>query len=195
MVVGPQNTVLYPLGSRVLAATLVAICAVIEGSLVAYAHLELALRATPIVLLVALGAYLLFWAPRIELSPAELRIVNPIRTHEISWPAIQDVDARWSLAIDTVRGRVTAWAAPSPGPWSQLRRMNRQLFRITLNARQDLRGTELARSLVLTQWEAYREQGILGAVEGRGVTTSWNVPALVAVVVLCAAVVTAAALP
>lgn len=195
MAVGPQNTVLYPLGSRVLAAALIAICAVIEVSLVVSAPGGVTLRATPVVLLVAMGAYTLFWAPRVELSPSELRVVNPLRTHDITWPAICDIDTRWSLAVVTVRGRFTAWAAPSPGPLSQLGRMNRQFLRITVNARHQDSGPPLARALVQTQWEAYRDQGVLGSVEGEGVTTRWNVPLTAAVAVLTAATVAAAIWP
>jgi hypothetical protein len=187
MAVGPQNTTLYPLGSRVLAAALIAICAVIEVSLLLSAPGGVTVRATPVVLLVAVGAYALFWAPCVRLSPSELRIVNPLRIHDITWPAIRDIDTRWSLAVDTVRGRITAWAAPSPGPLSQLSRLNRQFFRITITRRQDPRGPELTRSLVLSQWEAYREQGVLGPVEGTGVTTRWNVPSTVAIAVLAVA--------
>ena len=184
MAVGPQDTVLYPVGSRVLAVALMAICLVIEVSLVTTAGLEVTLRATPPVLLVAVGAFVLFWAPRVELTPAELVIVNPLRTHRITWPAIRDIETRWSLSLDSVRGRITAWAAPSPGPLSQLSRLHRDAFRVSLAAKGELHGAELARSLVLTQWEAYRQDGVLGAVEGRGVTTHWNMPAAVAIVVL-----------
>jgi hypothetical protein len=195
MAVGPQDTVLYPVGSRVLAAVLIAICVVIEVSLVATAHLEVALRATPPVLLVAVGTFVLFWAPRVELTPAELVIVNPLRTHRISWPAIRDIETRWSLSLDTVRGRITAWAAPSPGPLSQLSRLRRDAFRVSLAAKGELHGAELSRSLVLSQWEAYRQEGVLGAVEGRGVATHWNIPAAVAIVVLGAGTLAGALLP
>ncbi|WP_284254886.1 PH domain-containing protein [Pseudolysinimonas kribbensis] len=114
MAIGPQETVLYPVGSRVLAGLVVAICAVVEVSLVVYGHGDVLLRGTPAVLLVAVAAVVVFWMPRLELDPAELRVVNPLRTHDVSWAAIRDIDSRWSLTLDTERGRITAWAAPSP---------------------------------------------------------------------------------
>jgi hypothetical protein len=191
MAVGPQESVLYPLGSRILAAVVVVICGVIEASLIAYGHAELALRATPAVLLAAVLVYAGFWAPRVELDPAEVRVINPFRSYRISWPAIRDIDSRWSLTLHTVRGRVTAWAAPSPGLFSQLPRMRRDAFRISLASQRESRGAEQARQLIVQQWEAYREAGVLGAVEGEGVTRRWNVPLLVTVAVVTAALVLA----
>ncbi len=195
MAVGPQESVLYPLGSRILAAATVTICAVIEASLLIYGHAELTIRATPAVLLAAVLVFALFWMPRVELDPGELRVVNPFRSYWISWPAIREIDSRWSLTLDTVRGRVTAWAAPSPGLFSQIGRMRRGAFRVTLSADRETRGAEQARQLVVQQWEAYRDQGVLGAVEGKGVTRRWNVPVLAAVAVLAAAAIAGAAWP
>ncbi len=196
MAVGPQETVLYPVGSRVLAAVIVAVAGVIEISLLVYGHLDVTLRASPAVLLVAVGAIVLFWLPRVELDPAELRVLNPLRTHAIGWPAIRGIDTRWSLTLDTVRGRVTAWAAPAPGPFSQLGRMRRDAFnRVSLAGRQEQHGAALARSLVVRQWEAYHGQGVLGGVEGTGVVTTWNLPAVVLLVVLATAAVAGAVWP
>jgi len=140
MAVGPQESVLYPLGSRILAAVVVVLCAVVEASLIVYGHAELALRATPAVLLAAALVYAGFWAPRVELDPAELRVINPFRSFRISWPAIREIDSRWSLTLDTVKGRVTAWAAPSPGLFSQLPRMRRDAFRVSLGSDRESRG-------------------------------------------------------
>ena len=195
MAVGPQESVLYPLGSRILAAVVVVLCAVVEASLIVYGHAELALRATPAVLLVAALVYAGFWAPRVELDPAELRVINPFRSYRISWPAIREIDSRWSLTLDTVKGRVTAWAAPSPGLFSQLPRMRRDAFRVSLGSERESRGAEQARQLIVRQWEAYRDRGLLGAVEGEGMTRQWNVPLLVTVGVLTAAVVLGLTIP
>lgn len=195
MAVGPQESVLYPLGSRILAAVVVVLCAVVEASLIVYGHAEPALRATPAVLLVAALVYAGFWAPRVELDPAELRVINPFRSFRISWPAIREIDSRWSLSLDTVQGRVTAWAAPAPGLFSQLPRMRRDAFRVSLGSERESRGAEQARQLIVRQWEAYRDRGLLGAVEGEGVTRQWNVPLLVTVGVLTAAVVLGLTIP
>jgi len=195
MAVGPQESVLYPLGSRILAAVAVTICAVIEVSLLVYGHAELTVRATPAVLLAAVLVVALFWLPRIELDPGELRVMNPFRSYRISWPAISEIDSRWSLTLHTVRGRITAWAAPSPGLLSQMGRMRRQAFRVTLSAQRESRGAEQARQLIVQQWEAYRDQGVLGAVEGEGVTRRWNVPLVLVTALLTAATIAGAIWP
>jgi hypothetical protein len=193
--IGPQETVLYPVGSRVLAGLVVAICAVVEVSLVVYGHGDVLLRATPAVLLVAVAAIVVFWVPRLELDPAEVRVVNPLRTHVVSWAAIRDIDSRWSLTLDTARGRITAWAAPSPGPFSQLGRARRDLLSLSLSRRREVGGAEQSRSLVVRQWSSYREQGLLGAVEGPGVRTRWNLVPAVALGVLAVATILGAAWP
>lgn len=196
MAIGPQQTVLYPLGSRILAGAIVVICGVIEAALISFGHADITLRATPAVLLVALGAFVLFWNPRVELDPAELLIVNPVRSYRISWPAIREIDSRWSLTLDTARGRVTAWAAPAPGPFSQLSRVRRDAYnRVSLGSAGSTRGAELARSLIVGQWEAYREQGVLGAIEGEGVTIRWNVPIVAILIVLAAGTLAGALVP
>jgi hypothetical protein len=195
MAIGPQETVLYPVGSRVLAGLVVAICAVVEVSLVVYGHGDVLLRSTPAVLLVAVAAVVVFWIPRLELDPAQLRVVNPLRTHEVSWAAIRDIDTRWSLTLDTARGRITAGAAPSPGPFSQVGRARRNLLSLSLSPRREQGGAEQSRSLVVRQWSSYREQGLLGAVEGSGVRTRWNTVPVSALAVLVLATVLGAAWP
>jgi hypothetical protein len=42
----------------------------------------------------------------------------------------------------------------------------------------------LASTLVLSQWRQYRDQGLLGAVEGEGVTVRWHSGTLVALLLL-----------
>jgi hypothetical protein len=192
MAVGPQTTRLVPYFSRVIAVLLGAVCVVVEVALIAYGDLGLTLRATPALAFVAVGGVALFWAPLVELNPAELVIVNPLREHRISWPAIRDVDTRWSLTIDTVRGRVTAWAAPAPGMISQFGRLRRDSYGRPSLGRQEARHTSTG-DLVRRQWESYRDEGVLGAVEGRGVTTTWNVPLTAALVVTAALTVAAIA--
>jgi hypothetical protein len=189
MAVGPQETTLAPRGARVLAVLVVAICIAVEVSLVVYGHLDVTLRATPWAAFAAVGAYCLFWAPLVRLSPAEIEIVNPLRTHRISWPAVEDVETRFSLAIRTRRGRVTIWAAPAPGPWSSVSQLRRDpLGRPSLGPQQRrLPATvaALAPALVLRHWESYRDAGTLHGVEGDGETVRWH-RALVAILAACA---------
>ena len=66
-------------------------------------------------LLLASAAWLVFWAPRVRIATEGVEIRNVFRTHEMSWPAIREVDTKWALNITTAHERVTAWAAPAPG--------------------------------------------------------------------------------
>lgn len=177
MAVGYRETVLAPRFSRVMAVLVVAVCALTEVSLIVYGRPEPILRATPAVILAGVGAYVLFWAPRIRIGPAELEIVNPLRSRRISWPAILDIDAKWSLTVITVRGRVTAWAAPSPGALADSSRFRRPrgLKRSEPFRAEPSRAVgAVAERLILAQWSEYRDRGVLGAVEGPGVVTTWN---------------------
>jgi hypothetical protein len=197
MTVGPQETTLAPRGARVLAVLVVAICVAVEVSLVVYGHVDVTLRATPWVAFAGVGAYCLFWAPLVRLSPAEIEIVNPLRTHRISWPAVEDVETRFSLAVRTRRGRVTIWAAPAPGPWSSVSQLRRDpLGRASLGSQQRRLPTTvaaLAPALVMRQWESYRESGVLHGASGAGESSRWH-RVLIAILATCAVLGVVAAL-
>ncbi len=191
MAVGPQESTIAPRFSRVLAVLLVAICVTTEVSLIAYGHLEPLLRATPALALVAVGGYLFLWAPLLRVTLSTIEVVNPLRTHVVSWPAVLDIETRWALTLVTARGRITVWAAPAQGPLSSVSRLNRDAFGRAQAARP---GSErlpstisaIAPMVVIRQWNAYREQGVLGAVEGEGTVTRWHRAAIVALTVLAA---------
>ena len=189
MAVGPQETVLAPRFSRLVTALIVAICAVTEVSLVIYGHVDVLLRATPAVLLVAVGSYALFWAPLVRLSPATIEVVNPLRTHTLPWGSIRDVTARFSLTLATDNGPVTAWASPAQSTWASLGRFRRDaLGRPSLGPEdadrlpRDMGG--LAPVLVQRQWEAHRDTATGSPSTRWHVATVAVLGALVALVVL-----------
>ncbi len=62
--------------------------------------------------LAALGAWALFWRPRVEVSDGGILLVNVLRTIEVPWPVFSDATPRWSLEVRTADGHWTAWAAP-----------------------------------------------------------------------------------
>jgi hypothetical protein len=194
MGIGPQETRLAPRGSRALAVAIIAICAVTEVSLIVYGDLDLIVRLTAWVAFAAVGAYAVFWAPAVRLTPAEVEVVNPLRTHRMSWPAITAIDTRWSLTLVTATRRVSVWAAPAPGPWSELGRVHRDpLGRARLDP-QDRRNLPrslgaLAPVLLLRQWESYRGEGEAGTETAR-----WHVALISALAVLAAVGLVTAAL-
>lgn len=69
--------------------------------------------AAPLTLFGVLG-WGAFWQPRVEVSDGGVTVVNTLRTVEIPWPAVQSVDGRYGLRLQTAYGRVTAWSAAAP---------------------------------------------------------------------------------
>lgn len=55
-----------------------------------------------------------FWQPYVEVSDGGVTVANTTRTLEIPWPAVQSVDGRYGLRLETAYGPVTSWAAPAP---------------------------------------------------------------------------------
>jgi hypothetical protein len=76
--------------------------------------------AAPAILFGLLG-WAAFWAPGVEISDGGVRIRNTLRTIEVPWPAIEDVDGRYGLQLRTAYGRFTAWGASAPSGRRRLR--------------------------------------------------------------------------
>ena len=65
-------------------------------------------------------ALVLLWLfvvrPCAQLSPDGIRLVNPLRVVELTWPAIEEVRSRWALELLSAGRRYTAWGVPAdPG--------------------------------------------------------------------------------
>ena len=112
---GPTQTI-RPTFSRVLAVA-VAGCALLALGLVgAQAGPLAALRLLPPLAVVVLLAWAVLWRPLVEVSDGGVLLVNPWRTVHVPWPALREVDEKWSLTVRTTDGRAfTAYAAPAPG--------------------------------------------------------------------------------
>ena len=76
--------------------------------------LQSAARLLP--LAVALGdvAWLLLWLPRVDVSRAAVRVVNPTRTTTVPWPALVEVQTQYAFTLVMPGASVRAWAAPGP---------------------------------------------------------------------------------
>ena len=182
----------------IMLITLVSLIATLDGGRI--------LRYTPGLLLIAFGAWLLFWRPAVTVEPFGVEFINLLRTRVISWPAIQRIDTKYALTLYTSAGKYTAWAAPAPGR-AQLNKASRQDLRglpestygpgnsVSLG---DVPTSESgAASLVVRQqWERLRDEGHLdsGVVEGSGVVTKWHYYSAAALVVLIIATVLGATL-
>ncbi|NUR16898.1 MAG: PH domain-containing protein [Dermatophilaceae bacterium] len=69
-----------------------------------------------VVLLVLVLVWLFVVHPCVVVHAEGLRLVNPLRTVELTWPAITEVRSRWSLELVADGTRYTAWGVPAdPG--------------------------------------------------------------------------------
>lgn len=69
--------------------------------------------AAPLTLFGLLG-WAAFWQPHVEVSDGGITVANTLRTVEVPWPAVQQVDGRYGLRLVTAYGPVVAWAAEAP---------------------------------------------------------------------------------
>ncbi|SNC71381.1 PH domain-containing protein [Kytococcus aerolatus] len=106
-----ERQVVHPRRARILA---------VVSWLLAAVFLGLALTTDPIsgvtIALALAGAalaWVLIWRPKVVLDPDALTVVNPVRTVRVPWQRVRRVGSRWSLEVETERGRHRAWAIGS----------------------------------------------------------------------------------
>ena len=110
MVLRQSGAVLVPLAVWLVGAACV-VDAVVEGS-AAYA-----VQTVVVVAAVSYLAWVGLFSPRLEVGTDALRVVNPLRVHEVPYAALETVDVR-GLVVLSYRGegdrprRVTSWNAP-----------------------------------------------------------------------------------
>jgi Bacterial PH domain len=104
-----------PWWGRALTIAIAAIClAVTIWTGIGDSWTDAALTA-PWMALLTLTCWATFWRPRVAVSDAGVELVNVSRTVFIPWPALHDIDTKWSLTLITAYGRFRAWSAPAPG--------------------------------------------------------------------------------
>ncbi|MEO5653551.1 MAG: PH domain-containing protein [Marmoricola sp.] len=99
--------------ARALGATMIGLSVFMLGSALVGGVAALLDFAAPTVLFGVLG-WAAFWRPYVEVTDGGVTVANTLRTLEVPWPAIESVDGRYGLRMQTAYGRVTAWAAPAP---------------------------------------------------------------------------------
>jgi hypothetical protein len=186
MAVGPQETVFAPRFGRVVAVLVAVVCLVTEVSLVSYGHLDALLRGTPAIALFGFGIWTLFWTPLLRLGPARLEVVNPLRTHTVPWNEIREISTRWSLALETSAGSISAWASPAQSPWGAVGRLHRDALGRPSLGPAERNATTSASGLVHRYWEGYRDDTAAGAA----VTTRWHSATIVVLLVLLVLTIT-----
>lgn len=200
MDIGHREVVLHSRSSRALTLVVVVICCVTEVGLALRGDVPTLLRATAPLALASYGMILLFWLPGVRIGPASVVLDNVVRTVTVRWPAITDVETRWALILVTAEGRFTAWAAPRSSRVGSSRALRSAAIgaRVGATARvPDLPSSvaAIAPALVMRQWTEYRDAGLLGEVEGRGVNVQVHCGRVLAILVLVVLCALAATLP
>jgi Bacterial PH domain len=148
--------------------------------------------------LLTLTCWATFWRPRVAVSDAGVELVNVTRTVFIPWPALQDIDTKWSLTLITAYGRFTAWSAAAPGARGALLSLGgspQEHGRRGPQPAEAVRPGDLvdspsgsAAALIRRRWDAVRAAGHLEEprLEHDRAPVRWHVATGVAVLVLLA---------
>jgi hypothetical protein len=159
---------------------------------------EAALRTLPAATGLAVLAWAVFWNPRVDVDAEGVRLVNPLRTIQVPWTALVQVETQYALTVVTPVGRFRAWAAPGPGRHQVVTSANGDLVGLP-RASFDSRGAVPIGDLpsapsgqvaaqIRRHWEdlVENEELELGVAEETPVTRTWNV-ALLALLAITAA--------
>jgi hypothetical protein len=160
-------------------------------------------RYGALAVLVAYVMWLLFWSPSVTIALSGVEVRNLLRVHDVSWPAIQNVDTKYALTLFTPKGKVVAWAAPAPSRYAAMRAAKSDAhglpdstFMLGSIRPSDIPSSDsgIAALYVRRYWEELRDAGHLdsGAVEGTGVKTRWlgrEAAVLIALAIITAACV------
>ncbi|MES1212274.1 MAG: PH domain-containing protein [Leifsonia sp.] len=204
----PETAVLRPTSGKVL-TVIIGLFAVV--GLISFAYRgewRDALGFIPLAVAVVYLCWLLFWYPSVTVEPSGVQVRNPLRTFQVSWPAIVRIDTRYALTLFTKSTRkIVAWSAPSPSRYAGINTVRPDLSGLNPNVGQKLVDADNSAEMAPTAvdkpgtvklgdiprsesgvaalhvrraWAALREAGYLdsGVLEGTGVVTRWNVKAL-----------------
>ncbi|MEO6115777.1 MAG: PH domain-containing protein [Pseudolysinimonas sp.] len=198
----PDTAVLRPTSGKVLTVVIALFAAVGLFSFIFRGEWREALGFTPLAVAVVYLCWLLFWYPSVTVEPSGVQVRNPLRTFQVSWPAIVRIDTRYALTLFTKTTRkIVAWSAPSPSRYAGINTVRPDLNGLSVRrGKSDVEGvgltppkadsvrlgdvprseSGLAALHVRRAWAALRDAGYLdsGVLEGTGVVTRWNTAAL-----------------
>jgi hypothetical protein len=179
-----DSTTLRSRFSQVLVVALWAILAAFLVNLIAQSAPLPLLRFTPVIALSGYVLWILLWSPSVTITPAGVTVRNLLRTHSVTWPAIQRIDTRFALTLYTAAGTIVAWSAPAPSRFAALWSTRSELSNLpeSTYAGGGIRPGDIPKSdsglaamYVRRYYEQLRDAGHLesGLIEGSGVTTTW----------------------
>jgi len=216
----PETAVIRPTSGKVLTVVIGLFAAVGLFSFVYRGEWRDALGFTPLGIVVVYLCWLLFWYPSVTVEPSGVRVRNPLRTFQVSWPAIVRIDTRYALTLFTrTTKKIVAWSAPSPSRYAGINTVRPDLSGLNPNLNRKFGGVEvpndgltppaidsvklgdvprsesgLAALHVRRAWAALRDAGYLdsGVLDGTGVVARWNAVPLGAAGILIVLAVLAA---
>jgi hypothetical protein len=184
MRVTEESTTLRPRFGLVLTVLVWCVCAAALVTMVVTGRWADLGRYGVLAVLVAYVMWLLFWSPSVTIALSGVSVRNLLRVHEVSWPAIQNVDTKYALTLTTPSGKIAAWAAPAPSRYASMRAtktdangLPESTFMLGSIRPSDIPSSDsgLAALYVRRYWEELQGAGHLdsGVVEGTGVATHW----------------------
>ncbi len=159
-----------------------------------------ALRYLPVFLLVPAAVWALYGRPAVIISDGGVELRNVVRTVELPWPAIQRIDTKYALTLETAYGPFAAWAAPAPSRAAAVH-ATRSVMQVQPESAYhagglrpgDLAGTSSgdAAGYIRRRWEELRDAGHLDdpRLERARPVVHWHLrPALVVLVLAGASI-------
>ena len=143
--------------TRALGATMVGLSVLMLGSAATGGVTTVLDYAAPMALFGVLG-WAAFWQPYVEVSDGGVTVANTLRTLQVPWPAIESVDGRYGLRMQTAYGRVTAWAASAPKGRERARELQSEAALVVTGRLEELRAAghlddvRLERPAPVTVW-------------------------------------------
>lgn len=99
-------------GSALVIGALGAVCGFVLLGLALFAtDRSWALISSVVMALVLLWLFII--RPCVVIHAEGIRLVNPLRTADLTWPAIEEVRSRWALELFSGGARYTAWGVPA----------------------------------------------------------------------------------
>lgn len=194
-----QEVVYRPVFGRILTVLTGVVCAIGIVALF-WGDAASGFRYMWAVVLVAVAAWALFWRPSLKVEQHGITVVNVFRTYFVPWPAIRQIDTRFSLTLFTSKRRVSVWAAPAPGRHRTLGLASKDFDGVGESARNESGGLRPADAVttptgnlaqvIRGHWEQLRDAGLLAHGEDpEAETVTWHWATITVIGLLAAATV------
>ena len=194
-----------PLFGHILTVVATALGAVALGSLVIGGDGADLLRFGPVTALFVLACWAMFWMPELRIDEHAVTVRNILRTHHIPWSAIERIDTKFALTLDTAQRRIPVWVAPAPSRAvvvSATRGDTRHLPESARAAEGSVRPGDLpttesgaAAQAIRRHWEQLRDDGVFDQMPvPHRIRSTWNLPWAVALGALTVASIVTLAL-